>query len=173
MAEILVSESTRRYTGYGLWLDWACKAMAVAAGLILTGMALMSLRSIVGRSFFESPLLGDYELVQMLCALSVSMSLPYTHWIKGHVIVDFFTAKASAKTNSILDMVANILLAVFAAVITWRLGVGLRDLRESQDASMLLSIPTWWTYSAMVPSFALLSLTALYAAAANFRTLQK
>lgn len=173
MADILVTESTRRYTGVGLWLDRACKAMAVLAGLILTAMALMSLRSIVGRSLFESPLVGDYELVQFMCALSVSLSLPYTHWIKGHVIVDFFTAKASPKVNAVLDALANLLLAAFSAVIAWRLGVGLVDLRASEDASMLLSIPTWWAYLAMVPSFALLALTALYGVSTNLKELQK
>lgn len=173
MADILVTESTQRYTGIGLWLDWACKAMAIAAGVILTAMALMSLRSIAGRSLFESPLVGDYELVQIMCALAVSLSLPYTHWIKGHVIVDFFTAKASPKTNAVLDGMANLLLAAFSLVIAWRLVIGMGDLRASEDASMLLGIPTWWAYIAMVPSFVLLGLTALYGAASNLKEFQK
>ncbi|MFM1908690.1 MAG: hypothetical protein RLZZ591_2367 [Pseudomonadota bacterium] len=173
MAEVLLTESTERHEGYALFLDKACKVLAVISGVILTLMALMSIRSIVGRTFFESPLLGDYELVQMMCAVAVALALPYTHWVKANVIVDFFTAHTSEKTNAGLDTLANLFLAIFSAVIAWRLLVGLFDLRSAEDASMLLGIPTWWSYSAMVPSFALLSLTALYAAVANLRKFQK
>ena len=92
------------------------------------------------------------------------MSLPYTHWISGHVIVDFFTAKAPARVNALLDMLAHLILATFSALLTWRIWVGLRDLQGSFDASMLLEIPTWWAYVPLVPAFALLTVTAVYRA---------
>lgn len=173
MADILISETNRRYTGVGLVLDWLCKGMAVVSGVTLTVMALMSMRSIVGRSFFDAPLVGDYELVQLLSAVAVAMALPYANWIGAHVIVDFFTAKAPRKVNAFMDTVAHLLLAFFAGLLSWRLFVGMLDLRSSFDASMLLDIPTWWAYAPMVPSFALLCATSLYAAADNLRKLLK
>lgn len=124
----------------------------------------MSLRSIIGRSFFESPLIGDYELVQIMSAVAVAMTLPYAHWIGAHVIVDFFTAKAKRSTNAFLDLIAHILIAFFSVVITWRLIVGLLDLRNTMDASMMLGVPTWWAYVPMVLSFALLAVTAIFGA---------
>ena len=171
MAEILVTETNRRYTGIGLVLDRLCKFTAILAGLSLLILALLSLRSIVGRSLFDSALLGDYELVQIFSAVAVAMALPYAHWIGGHVIVDFFTANASVKTNAFMDFIANILMAFFSAVLSWRLAVGMLDLKSNFDASMMLNIPTWWGYVPMVPSFALLSATALYAAHGDLRKL--
>lgn len=164
MAEAVHVVSTRQYQGLGRVLDRLCKLLAILSGLTLLAMAFMSLRSIVGRAFFDSPLLGDYELVQFLCAGAVAMSLPYTHWISGHVIVDFFTAKAPARVNALLDLLAQLLLAGFSGLLTWRIWVGLLDLKGSFDASMLLEIPTWWAYVPLVPAFALLSITALYRA---------
>ncbi len=172
MAEAVHVLSTRQYHGLGLVLDRLCKLLAILSGLTLLAMAFMSLRSIVGRAFFDSPLLGDYELVQFMCAGAVAMSLPYTHWISGHVIVDFFTAKAPARLNAVLDTLAHLLLAFFAGLISWRVGVGLLDLRGSFDASMLLEIPTWWAYVPLVPAFALLSLTALYRAVEKMKEAQ-
>ncbi len=172
MAEAVHVISTRQYQGLGWVLDRLCKLLAILSGLTLLAMAFMSLRSIIGRSFFDAPLLGDFELVQFLCAGAVAMSLPYTHWISGHVIVDFFTANASPKLNAVLDGVANLLLAFFAGLISWRVGVGLLDLRSSFDASMLLEIPTWWAYTPLVPSFVLLSLTALYRAFEKLKEIQ-
>ena len=164
MAEAVHVISTRQYQGLAWMLDRLCKLFAIFSGLTLLAMAFMSLRSIVGRAFFDSPLLGDYELVQFMCAGAVAMSLPYTHWISGHVIVDFFTAKAPTRFNTLLDTLANLLLAGFSALLTWRIWVGLRDLQVSFDASMLLEIPTWWAYVPLVPAFALLTATALYRA---------
>lgn len=171
MADIVVTESGRTYTGFGLFLDRACKTLAVLAGITLTLMAFMSLWSIGGRTFFDKALLGDYELVQLMSAVAVAMTLPYAHWIGGHVIVDFFTAKAKVGTNAFLDLIANLIMAFFSLVIAWRLTVGLLDLRSTFDASMLLNIPTWWAYAPMVPSFILLGLTALFAANDNLRKL--
>lgn len=172
MAEAVPVISTRQYQGLGRVLDRLCKLFAMVSGLTLLAMALMSLRSIIGRAFFDAPLLGDFELVQYLCAGAVATSLPYTHWVSGHVIVDFFTTKTSPRLNALLDEVANLLLAFFAGLICWRIAVGMIDLRGSFDASMLLEIPTWWAYIPLVPSFALLSLTALYRAVEKMKEAQ-
>ena len=77
MADILVTEDTTERHGIALMLDRTCKLLAILGGVTLVAMALMSLWSIVGRSFFESPLLGDYELVQMMSGMAVAMTLPY------------------------------------------------------------------------------------------------
>lgn len=146
----------------GRSLGWLCKGFAVASGVVLLGMAAMSLASIAGRSLFGKPILGDYEMVQMMCAISVSMALPYAHWANGHVIVDFFTIKASPRLNLVLDSVAGVLMCAAGGVMCWRLAVGLVDLKSTHDSSMLLGLPTWWGYAPMVPSFGLLALVALY-----------
>ncbi len=145
-----------------------CRFFAVCAGIMLILMALMSLTSIVGRTFFEHPILGDYELVQIMSAIAVSMSLPFCQTCRGHIIVDFFTTGLPAKANKVLDIIASLLLAVAAFILTWRIGVGFNDMLSNRDASMLLDIPTWWGYLPMVPSFFLLGCAALYTAWVDF-----
>lgn len=172
MAELIVTDTSYSRGPAGRAIEMVCKFFAICSGLVLTAMAVMSIGSIVGRTFFSSPIVGDYELVQALCAVAVSMSLPYTHWIRGHVIVDFFTAHAGPRFNALLDLLANLILALFSAVITWRIWKGLWELKDSMEASMLLDIPTWWSYAPMVPSFALLCITALYAAGDDVRKMQ-
>lgn len=172
MAELIVTKTSQALGPAGKVIENACKFFAICAGIVLTAMAAMSIASIVGRSLFSSPIVGDYELVQAMCAVAVSMSLPYTHWVRGHVIVDFFTTHASPKFNALLDLVANLILALFSAVITWRMWRGLWEIKDSMEASMLLDIPTWWSYAPMVPSFALLFIAAMYAAIADLRKMQ-
>jgi hypothetical protein len=59
----------------GRVLNKLCRAFAVGSGVTLILMSLMSLTSIVGRSLFSKPILGDYELVQMMSAVAVTMAL--------------------------------------------------------------------------------------------------
>jgi TRAP-type C4-dicarboxylate transport system permease small subunit len=139
-----------------------CKLFAIASGIVLLSMAGMSLASIVGRAVFTKPILGDYEMVQMMCAVSVSMALPYAHWANGHVIVDFFTAKVRPSVVLLLDSIAGLLMSAVGAVMCWRLAIGMVDLKKNFDSSMLLGLPTWWGYAPMVPSFGLLSIVAAY-----------
>ena len=169
MADLLISESAESYTGYGLFLDRCCKALAVLSGVTLTLMAFMSLWSIGGRTLFDKALVGDYELVQIMTAAAVGLALPYANWIGGHVIVDFFTAKAPVKTNAALDSLAYLVMAFFSFLLGWRLMLGMLDLRSNMDASMLLSIPTWWGYLPLIPGFVLLGLTSLYKLQLNLR----
>lgn len=172
MADLLITEPSHLYTGYGRVLDRACKALAVLAGVVLAAMAFMSLWSILGRALFGKALLGDYELVQFMTAVAVALSLPYANWIGGHVIVDFFTARSPVKTNALMDCLAYAVMALFSFLVAWRLALGMLDLQANQDASMLLSIPTWWAFAPMVPSFVLLGLTALYQVHINFGKLR-
>jgi TRAP-type C4-dicarboxylate transport system permease small subunit len=169
VADLLISETQERYTGYGLFLDRCCKVMAVLAGVVLTAMAFMSLWSIGGRALLDKSLVGDFELVQIMTAAAVALALPYANWIGGHVIVDFFTAKAPVKTNASLDAIAYGLMALFSFVLAWRLLLGMLDLRTNMDASMLLSIPTWWGYLPLIPGFIFLGLTSLYKLQVNLR----
>lgn len=148
----------------GRALNRICRAFAIGSGITLILMSLMSLTSIIGRNLFSKPILGDYELVQMMSAVAVTMALPFCQMIRGHIIVDFFTAGLPRKINRVFDIFASLILAVAAFVFCWRVTLGMLDLRGNGDASMLLNLPTWWGYAPMVPSFFLLGCAGLYTA---------
>jgi len=165
---IFVDKDAQPVALVGRVLNKLCRAFAVGSGLTLIAMSLMSLTSIVGRSLFSKPILGDYELVQMMSAVAVTMALPFCQMIRGHIIVDFFTANAPKRFNRACDIVASLILATAGFVFAWRIAVGMFELRNSGDASMLLTMPIWWGYLPMVPSFFLLGCAALYTAWIDF-----
>jgi TRAP-type C4-dicarboxylate transport system permease small subunit len=146
----------------------ACSGLALLGGLVLLAMTLMSVVSIIGRRCCSAPLTGDFELVQIGCAIAVAAFLPYCQMRRGHVIVDFFTMKASRRTLAMLDAIGALALALAAALVTWRLSAGARSIYESQESSMLLGVPIWYAYVPMALSFALLTLAGLYVACVNF-----
>ena len=61
---------------FGRLLHILCDVCAGVGGLVLVGMALLTVVSVIGRAFFNSPILGDVELVQLGTAVCVALFLP-------------------------------------------------------------------------------------------------
>lgn len=148
--------------GFGKALRYWVTALALLGGMVLVLLVAMSVVSILGRALFSKPIQGDYELAQMMSAMAVSLFLPYCHLRRAHILVDFFTAGASKRVKHWLDAIAGLLLTVIAAVFARQLFIGMTDGQDSGETSMLLGLPVWWPYTALVVAFGSLSLTALY-----------
>jgi TRAP-type C4-dicarboxylate transport system permease small subunit len=148
----------------GRMLFVVARLFAVAGGLVMVGLTLMTLASIVGRALFASPVQGDYEMIQIGTAIAVASFLPLTQLRGGHVIVDFFTAKSRPAVRAWLDALGALLVALAGAVIAWRMVEGARSLHEANDQTTILGFPTWIAVAAMIPSFALLAAAGLYTA---------
>jgi len=94
----------------------------------------------------------------------VASFLPLTQLRGGHVIVDFFTAKARPEVREWLDAAGAMLVGLAGALIAWRMTHGALSLREANDQTTILGVPTWHAVALMIPSFALLAVCGFYTA---------
>lgn len=148
----------------------AATAFALGGSIVLAAMTAMSTVSIVGRWLFALPIPGDYEIAQLGTAIAVSSFLPYCALRGGHVLVDFLTAGVPVRLRAALDALGSLAIAAVGFLVAWRLALGMLDLRQYGETTMVLAIPTWYAYAPMVPSFTLLGVVALYRAATLLRT---
>lgn len=148
----------------GRLLHVLCDICAILGGVVLIAMATMTVVSVIGRTFFDAPILGDVELVQLGLAVCVATFLPYTQFRSANIIVDFFTAKASSRAQRRMDGFGAFLYACMTALIAWRVYAGGRMSMENQETSMLMSMPIWIPYMLMVPGLVLCTLVGLYQA---------
>lgn len=145
------------------------QTLAVAGGLIMTALALMTVVSVLGRWLFSKPIDGDFELISIGTALAVFMFLPYCHMRRGNVLVDLFLAWTPQRFQSALDVASGLLFAALAALLGWRTIYGGIEVYTYQETSYILALPTWWGYPMAVASLFLLSLCCLYTAYADLR----
>jgi TRAP-type C4-dicarboxylate transport system permease small subunit len=138
---------------------------AYLGGAVVSGVGLMSAVSIVRRTALGRPILGDFELVEMGIAVGGSLFLPYCQATRGHIIVDFFTMRAGPRTVGVLDRFGALLMAAMFLAVGWRTIAGAIDIAASGETSMLMRIPIWVGYAAMVPGVLLAGLIALAQAA--------
>ena len=127
-------------------LSWLSRKLALAGGFILIALALMTFSSIVGRALFNSPINGDYEIVELGLAIAVFCFLPECHLQKGHVVVDVFTTSAKQRTLAILSAATELLFVICAFVFVWRLTIGTLDAWDYADQTMVLALPYWVVY---------------------------
>jgi TRAP-type C4-dicarboxylate transport system permease small subunit len=149
-------------------LELLARACAIAAGLLLTVITLMTCISLVGRNTTGWTIAGDFELTGAAAGAAIALFLPWCQVRRGNIIVDFFTAKASAGTNMTLDRLGALLLAVVMALLAWRSAIGGWNAWTSHSGSMMLGFPDWIVYCGIVPALALTAAIGLVQALRGF-----
>jgi TRAP-type C4-dicarboxylate transport system permease small subunit len=149
-------------------LETLAKACAIAAGVLLTVITLMTCVSLVGRNTTGWTIVGDFELSGFAAGAAIALFLPWCQWRRGNIIVDFFTAGASDATNARLERAGALLLAACMALLTWRTAIGGLSAWKSQASSMMLGLPEWVVYCGIVPPLALTAVIGLVRALRGF-----
>jgi TRAP-type C4-dicarboxylate transport system permease small subunit len=147
---------------FGRVLYRTATGIALLGGLVLFALTLLTVISVVGRAIFSAPIPGDFELVELGMAVAIFSFLPYCQIVRGNVIVDLFTTKASARTKALLDGVGNLLFTAIAALLTWRVALGGLEIRSYHETTMVLQVPVWWGYLPAVAFLAFLTIVCAY-----------
>ena len=134
---------------------------AVLAGLLMTAITLMTCVSLIGRNTTGWTINGDFELTGVATGAAIALFMPLCQLKRGHIIVDFFTAKASEATNQFLDRIGTLCVSAVFALMAWRTVLGGINAHDTFSGTMMLGFPEWIVYAAMVPPFILCSLIAL------------
>lgn len=143
-------------------------AGAVLGGLLLSLLAGLTVVSIIGRNAFGAAVPGDFELVEMGCAVAAFAFLPYCQMVRGNAVVDIFTAGTGPRTRAALDGAGSLLYAAIAGLLTWRLALGGLELARYGETTMVLRVPLWWGFAPAVASLGFLTLVCAYTAWRGF-----
>jgi TRAP-type C4-dicarboxylate transport system permease small subunit len=136
-------------------LETLAKFCAIAAGLLLTAVTLMTCGSLIGRNLGRMTIVGDFELSGAAAGAAIALFLPWCQLERGNIIVDFFSVRASVQTRNGLDRLGALLLALTMALLAWRTSLGGLSAWRAGSGTMLIGFPTWIVFAAMVPPLAL------------------
>lgn len=151
------------------WVAALCRIMAGIGGAILLAMMLMTVASVTKRAVLGAPIPGDFELVEIGSAIAIFCFLPWCQITGGNVLVDFFTTKAPPRVNHLLEAMGDLIYLLIGALILWRLIPGGLEFRAYDDQSMVLRIPTWWSFTVIVPAMALLVVSTFFTILGHLR----
>ncbi|WP_191602436.1 TRAP transporter small permease [Marinomonas algicola] len=142
---------------------------ALTGGFIMLSIAAVTVASIIGRSTMGQSIEGDYEITEMGLAMAVFLFLPECYIRKGHVIVDLFTSHCTPSTIHTLEIIGDLVFTVAVLTMAYRMSLSGLEAKEYLEQSMLLELPTWWTFIVGVISMTLCGLCGMYKLITTFR----
>lgn len=143
-------------------LENLAKFCAILAGILLIAITLMTCTSVIGRETIGKTISGDFELSGVLAGAAIALFMPWCQFKRGNIMVDFFTTKASEKTQNKMERFGALLLAVVMALMAWRTALGGLNVFNTNSETQILGFPEWVVYVTMVPPLVLTALIALY-----------
>lgn len=154
---------------FGARLFSISEGLAVLGGISLLVITVFTVVSVVGRTAFDMPVLGDQEIVQLGAAIAIFAFMPYCQMRAANVIVDFFTAGLNQWVRDTLDSLMNAIFSVCILVVTWRLAVGGLGAYRAEDATMFLRLPLWWGYAFAFVGCVMWTLACFYSVLRSIR----
>jgi TRAP-type C4-dicarboxylate transport system permease small subunit len=108
--------------------------------LLAIPLMLLTVGDVVGRSFFNKPIPGTFELSEYMLAVIVLLGAAYTQQVKGHVGVDFLTRRCSPKTRAVFQAITALAGLLIIAVLAWQ---GYVEGIHEKAVSDQLRVPQW------------------------------
>ncbi len=112
----------------------------IGAGMILAMMVVTSV-DVVGRYFFSKPLWGGFEMTEILMGLVVFAGMPIATARREHISIDLFEAYLGLRTRSWQASFGDLVCALIAGAIAWRMWLRGRALLDVGETTMQLGVP--------------------------------
>ena len=158
---------------FGVCFEHLTRTVAMAGGLLLIGVMALTVLSILGRSLFNAPIPGDYELTELACGVAVFAFLPYGHLKNANVVVEFFTARLHPRLRTALDTLHSFAFTMVAGLVAWRLFVGgMHKLRDG-ETTLFLGLPIHWGYFLALLGAGLLTAVCVRVFSRHLRVLRR
>lgn len=133
----------------GRFIRFLALTLAILGGLLLTGLALMTVASIIGRALIPlglRPITGDFEMVELGCAVAICAFLPWCQFTRGHVTVDVFVGLGPRSLHRFTQLTGDLVITLIAVVLLWRFWLGMHEMISNGQETYLLGLPIWYGY---------------------------
>lgn len=137
--------------------DRALRWLALAGGMVLVAMVLLTVVDVTLRKLWNAPIFGAQNISELALLVVVFCAVAHCGREKGHISVNLLGDALGARFTRVADTLVNLIGAAIFALLTWRALVAALQAIEIERVSNLLAIPHW-------PFYAMIALGAgLYA----------
>lgn len=112
----------------------------VVAGVVLAFMMIVTLSDVIMRAFGH-PILGTVEIITFSGAIVIGFSLPYSSFMKTHVIVDLLTERLSPRAKAALGAVTKSMGLLFFVFVGYNFILFGLSLMKTGEVSPSFKIP--------------------------------
>jgi TRAP-type C4-dicarboxylate transport system permease small subunit len=132
--EKLVHQSTKVVDPIVRWVN-------NAGVTVLAMMMVLTVADVTLRYFFNKPILGSYEITELMMTMLAAFTIGYAAILKAHVNVDLVFSRFPERLQGIVGIFTNLVCFVFFGLMFWRNIYQSLVLRKAHSVSPALSIP--------------------------------
>lgn len=103
-------------------------------------LMLLTTADVISRGFFNKPIPGVMETSEYMLAVIILLGAAYTQQVKGHVWVDFLTARLSQRVQNVLRIITDLASLFIISLVVY---MGYFEAMEERAVSDMLRIPQW------------------------------
>ena len=119
----------------------AARVFGYLAAFFLAAMMLLTVADVLLRAFFDRPIRGMLELVELGLACTIFLALPAVFLRDEHLVVDVIDHVTRPAVVRWLDLAAAVVSLVVLVVMMWQMVPLARTMHEFGDVTSDLSIP--------------------------------
>jgi TRAP-type C4-dicarboxylate transport system permease small subunit len=116
------------------------KIMNVISAVTLTIIMLLTVADVLLRAWGR-PILGTYEVVSILLAVVIGLSIPKVSLDRGHVYMEFLLERLSGKGKAILQTITRIFCIVLFLLIGYNLFSIANEFRIAGEVTNTIRLP--------------------------------
>ncbi|WP_415403504.1 TRAP transporter small permease subunit [Tateyamaria sp. SN3-11] len=138
------------------------RVMALLSGLAAFSLMFLAAYSVTGREFFEKPLLGYVDLIEMLMPLIAIMGVSYVQRNGGHIRMDIIIGAMKGRLLWFFELVSILLILALMIALVWGSWAHFDRSFDcarplcSRDSSIDISLPIWPSKLIVPVAFAVL-----------------
>ena len=119
------------------------RALEIAVAFFLCALMLLTGADVAARYFFNRPIPGAFELIEMLMGAIVYIGLVLTTVRRDHIAVDLVDKRISPPAlgglKRVNDLLSGVIVAISALGVAWQA----QSIYQSDLHSSILGIPLW------------------------------
>lgn len=123
--------------------------MALLSGLAAFSLMFLAAYSVTGREFFEKPLLGYVDLIEILMPLIAIMGVSYVQREGAHIRMDIIIGSMHGRVLWFFELVTVLLILLLMIALVWGSWAHFDRSFDcarplcSRDSSIDISLPIW------------------------------
>lgn len=119
------------------------KFTALVSGLAIFALMLIGVVHVLGRKFFDMPIFGYIDIVEIMMAFMVFLAISYTERLGGHIRMELFVGMLRGRWLAVFELVGVVLgLAMIGVLFVYSWDHAMRAYYLG-DSTIDAQIPLW------------------------------
>ncbi|GAB6194506.1 TRAP transporter small permease [Desulfocastanea catecholica] len=137
------------------------KIFLILASMSLISMMLIVTANVIGRLFFDFPIMGSFEIAGLSGVILGGIALGYTEKERRNVTVEILVMQLPSRIKSILDGFTLTLSLIGVGFLSWAVSKEALHAAINGEKTMVVGIPTFpfkivWAIGTMILCYCIL-----------------